>query len=35
MNSCDFSSDSYTYIEDNDTSLKSFNLAHDEKYKIP
>lgn len=35
MNSCDFSSDSYTYVEDNDTSLKSFSLAHDEKYKIP
>ena len=35
MNSCDFSSDSYTYVEDNDTSLKTFNVAHDEKYKIP
>jgi len=35
MNSCDFSSDSYTYIKDHDTSLKSFSVAHDEKYKIP
>ncbi len=35
INSCDFSSDSYTYVDDNDASLKSFNLAHDEKYKIP
>lgn len=35
MNSCDFSSDSYTYVQDNDTSLKTFNIAHDEKYKIP
>ncbi len=35
MNSCDFSSDSYTYVEDNDTALKTFNVAHDEKYKIP
>lgn len=35
MNSCDFSSDSYTYIKDNDTSLKSFNISHDEKFKIP
>lgn len=35
MNSCDFSSDSYTYIKDYDTALKSFNLAHDEKFKIP
>lgn len=24
MNSCDFSSDSYTYVKDNDTSLRSF-----------
>ncbi|MFI2742165.1 glycoside hydrolase family 30 beta sandwich domain-containing protein [Zhouia sp. PK063] len=35
INSCDFSSDSYTYIKDGDTSLKSFNIQHDEKYKIP
>lgn len=35
MNSCDFSSDSYTYVQDNDTSLKTFNISHDEKYKIP
>ena len=35
INSCDFSSDVYTYIDENDASLKSFNLAHDEKYKIP
>jgi glucosylceramidase len=35
INSCDFSSDSYTYVDANDASLQSFNLAHDEKYKIP
>src|SRR4051794_29745230 len=35
INSCDFSSDVYTYIDENDASLKTFNLAHDEKYKIP
>jgi len=35
MNSCDFSSDSYTYINDNDESLKSFDVKHDEQYKIP
>ncbi|HVX25276.1 MAG TPA: glycoside hydrolase family 30 protein [Parafilimonas sp.] len=35
INSCDFSSDVYTYVADNDASLKTFNLAHDEKYKIP
>jgi len=35
INSCDFSSDSYTYVEDNDISLKTFNLRHDLKYRIP
>ncbi|MDD5508086.1 MAG: glycoside hydrolase family 30 protein [Bacteroidales bacterium] len=35
MNSCDFSSRSYTYVEDNDTLLASFSIAHDEQYKIP
>lgn len=35
MNSCDFSSNMYTYVEDGDSDLKSFSIAHDEKYKIP
>lgn len=35
INSCDFSSDFYTYVKDNDSSLQTFNVAHDEKYKIP
>ncbi|HVF95741.1 MAG TPA: hypothetical protein VM871_00385, partial [Flavisolibacter sp.] len=35
INSCDFSSDTYTYVSDNDAELKTFNVAHDEKYKIP
>jgi len=35
INSCDFSSDSYTYVKDNDSSLQSFDIAHDRKYKIP
>ena len=35
MNSCDFSSDSYVYIKDNDKTLSTFNIAHDEKYKLP
>jgi glucosylceramidase len=35
MNSCDFSSKSYTYVADKDKELKTFSLAHDEKYKIP
>ncbi|MFT3902482.1 MAG: glycoside hydrolase family 30 protein [Niabella sp.] len=35
MNSCDFSSGSYTYVADNDTSLGTFDIAHDMRYKIP
>ncbi|MCM5530472.1 glycoside hydrolase family 30 beta sandwich domain-containing protein [Parasegetibacter sp. NRK P23] len=35
INSCDFSSGSYTYVTDNDVALKSFNVQHDEAYKIP
>ncbi|WP_157604515.1 glycoside hydrolase family 30 protein [Solitalea canadensis] len=35
INSCDFSSGSYTYVKDNDTELKTFDIAHDKQYKIP
>jgi glucosylceramidase len=35
IQSCDFSSGSYSYVEDNDKSLKTFSVAHDEQYKIP
>lgn len=35
INSCDFSSDMYTYVTDEDKDLKSFNIEHDKKYKIP
>lgn len=35
INSCDFSSDSYTYIENGDSALKTFDIVHDRKYKIP
>jgi glucosylceramidase len=35
INSCDFSSGSYTYVKEGDSSLRSFNLAHDEQFKIP
>ena len=35
INSCDFSSYSYTYVKDNDKELKTFNIAADEKYRIP
>ena len=35
IHSCDFSSGSYTYIEDGDESLESFDVSHDLKFRIP
>src|SRR5690242_893750 len=35
IHSCDFSSDSYTYVREGDTALASFNIAHDQQYRIP
>jgi glucosylceramidase len=35
INSCDFSSDSYTYVADKDVSLKTFDISHDLKYRVP
>ena len=35
IHSCDFSSESYTYIDEGDTDLKTFNIAHDQQYRIP
>ncbi len=35
MNSCDFSTTSYTYIQDNDEELNSFSIAVDKQFKIP
>ncbi len=35
MNSCDFSSDTYTYVKENDNTLKTFSIAHDEQFKLP
>ncbi|MEO8820367.1 MAG: hypothetical protein ABI374_05980, partial [Ginsengibacter sp.] len=35
IGSCDFSSESYTYVKDYDSSLNTFSVAHDEKYRIP
>jgi glucosylceramidase len=35
INSCDFSSDMYTCVSDGDRDLRTFNLAHDERFKIP
>ncbi len=32
---CDFSSSSYSYVEDGDTALKSFTIDHDLQYRIP
>ena len=33
--SCDFSSGTYTYVEENDSLLKTFSIAHDEQFRIP
>ncbi len=35
INSCDFSSGSYTYVADGDKDLKTFDIAHDLRYRIP
>ncbi len=35
INSCDFSSDMYTYVKEGDKELASFNIEHDRKYKMP
>lgn len=35
IGSCDFSSDSYTYVADNDATLKTFSVKHDEQFRIP
>lgn len=36
INSCDFSSDTYVYVTDStDKELKSFNIDHDKKFKLP
>src|SRR5215217_8115912 len=35
MQSCDFSSGSYTYVDENDKDLTSFDIKQDEKYRIP
>lgn len=36
IHSCDFSSGQYTYADDpKDRQLKTFSVAHDEKYRIP
>ncbi len=35
IHSCDFSSGSYTYVDEGDKELKSFNIAHDKQYRLP
>jgi glucosylceramidase len=35
INSCDFSSDMYTYVKDGDKELTSFDISHDKKFKLP
>ena len=35
INSCDFSSGSYTYVSEGDRELKSFSIDHDMKFRIP
>ena len=35
IHSCDFSSESYTYVQEGDKDLKTFNIDHDRKYRIP
>ncbi len=35
IHSSDFSSGSYTYIEEGDKDLKTFSIAHDRQFRIP
>ena len=35
IHSCDFSSESYTYVDEGDKDLTSFSIAHDLRYRIP
>lgn len=35
INSCDFALGNYTYVEDYDTELKTFDISHEEKWVIP
>ena len=35
INACDFSIDEYTYVEDGDVELKTFNIDRERKYNIP
>jgi len=35
IHSCDFSSGSYTYVNEGDGELKSFSIEHDRQFRIP
>jgi glucosylceramidase len=35
IHSCDFSSASYTYVDEGDRALASFSVAHDRQFRIP
>jgi len=35
IHSCDFSSDSYTYVNEGDKELHSFSISHDKQFRIP
>lgn len=35
IHSCDFSSASYTYVDEGDKDLKTFSIEHDRKFRIP
>jgi len=35
IGSCDFSSKSYSYVEENDSLLRTFSIAHDEEFRFP
>src|SRR6266540_784038 len=35
IHSCDFSSGSYTYVNEGDKELQSFSVSHDQQFRIP
>jgi glucosylceramidase len=35
IHSCDFSSGSYTYVNEGDKELESFSISHDQQFRIP
>jgi len=35
IHSCDFSSESYTYVQENDADLTTFSIERDQKFRIP